>query len=79
MVHVAIEKQAFTVAEFMARHGITDKQFVYDEMAAGRLPTYMLGRKRMIPLKVADEWQATMEKQKPTPMKEWAPRKPKLA
>ena len=26
MVHATIEKQAFTVAEFMARHGITDKQ-----------------------------------------------------
>jgi hypothetical protein len=76
---VQIEKQAFSVAEFMVRHGITDRNFVYSEMTAGRLRTYMLGRKRMISLRVADEWQANMEKQEPAPMKQWPPRKPKLA
>jgi len=55
-----IEKAAFSVTEFMERHGIERHKF-YDEVKSGRLRTYMLGRKRMVSRKVADEWQAQIE------------------
>jgi len=63
-----IEKAAFSVTEFMERHGIERHKF-YDEVKSGRLRTYMLGRKRMISRKVADEWQAQIEMTGEEPVK----------
>lgn len=55
-----IEKAAFTMVEFAERHGI-ERHKLYEEIKTGRLRTYMLGRKRMVSRKVADEWQAQIE------------------
>jgi hypothetical protein len=70
-----IEKQAFTVDEFMERHGIRDKHFVYDEMGAGRLPSYKMGRRRMVSRAAADAWQVAMEKRGDEPLKVWPAKK----
>ena len=62
-----IEKEAFSLTEFCARHGV-NRHKAYEEIAAGRLQSYMLGNKRMVSRHAADAWQSVIEK-KPAPVK----------
>jgi excisionase family DNA binding protein len=52
--------QAFTITQFTKRHNV-GRDKVYSEIKAGRLHSYILGSRRLISRRAADEWQTMVE------------------
>lgn len=56
------DKRAFRIAEIIAAYGI-GKTKVYEEIKAGRLKIYKLGRSTLVSRESLDRWQSICEKQ----------------
>ena len=52
--------QALTVPQFIAAYKL-GRTSTYSEISSGRLSTYMVGRRRFISRRAADEWQQRLE------------------
>ena len=55
-----MQQQAFTIPELMAAYKI-GRTKIYDEIAAGRLRTYKIGRATRASVQAAAEWQRNLE------------------
>ncbi|MDG5973727.1 prophage CP4-57 regulatory [Hydrogenophaga taeniospiralis CCUG 15921] len=53
-------QQAYTIAQFVSIFQV-GRTKLFAEIAAGRLPTYKLGRRTFISAKAATEWQQRLE------------------
>ena len=53
------EKAAFNVGEGMAILGIS-RQLIYNEINSGRLRSFKVGRRRIIPSEAIGEWKKKM-------------------
>lgn len=53
-------QQAFTIDEFINSYKL-GRTKVYEEIAAGRLSSYRLGRRRYISAQAAADWQSHLE------------------
>lgn len=54
------EKLAYSAEQFASAYGV-GRTNVFEEIAAGRLKTYRVGRRRYISARAAQEWQMLME------------------
>lgn len=54
-------RQSYTIDEFRARHGGLSRDTIYKEIAAGRLRTFKVGRRRLISKQGEAEWQERLE------------------
>jgi excisionase family DNA binding protein len=57
-----VTDKAYTVNEFISTHKVSRTK-VYEEIKAGHLATYNVGRRRFISAHAADQWQRNLEKQ----------------
>jgi excisionase family DNA binding protein len=55
-----MRQQAFTIQEMMKAYR-TGRTKLYDEIAAGRLKTYKVGRATRVSAHAAEEWQRNAE------------------
>ena len=58
--HTEAALAAFTVEQFMAAFKV-GRTSAYEEISAGRLKTYKVGRRRYISTRAAAEWQSRLE------------------
>jgi excisionase family DNA binding protein len=57
---VNVTEQAFTIAEFATAYKI-GRTTLFEEIKAGRLKTYKVGRRRLISLHAGQDWQRSLE------------------
>jgi excisionase family DNA binding protein len=62
-----VAEHAFTIAEFSEAFKV-GRTTAYEEIAAGRLATYKVGRRRYISAHAAAEWQSRLEAETPRPL-----------
>lgn len=62
------ERRAYLVKEIAALYRLSP-QTIYDEINAGRLKTFKIGRRRMILKGALDAWEATMQARQQEPLK----------
>jgi len=55
-----MNEQAFTVPQFIASFKVSRTK-TYDEIGAGRLASYQVGRRRYISASAAADWQKRLE------------------